>query len=200
MSPSDSADPSIRTQLDSIVHEYRQSGDVARLLDRVSALSAAASTAELSTAAEAYREMHEVSGPIYEVIVEREPQNARAIVALANAFWLTGRGPDVVGALASRAIGADPTNRGAWHLWALSESSQRQRVQRWQQVVSRFPDDQLAQATLADNASSLASAENDPVAMKLAIATYEGLLISASHPDQKKALEGALSTLRKWTV
>ena len=200
MSPSDSADPSVRTQLDSIVHEYRQSGDVARLLDRVSALSAAASTAELSTAAEAYREMHEVSGPIYEVIVEREPQNARAIVALANAFWLTGRGPDVVGALASRAIGADPTNRGAWHLWALSESSQRQRVQRWQQVVSRFPDDQLAQATLADNASSLASAENDPVAMKLAIATYEGLLISASHPDQKKALEGALSTLRKWTV
>ena len=200
MSPSDSVAPTVRTQLDSIVHEYRQSGDVARLLDRVSALSAAASTDELATAAEAYREMHEVSGPIYEVIVEREPQNARAIVALANAFWLTGRGPDVVGALASRAIGADPTNRGAWHLWALSESSQRQRVQRWQQVVSRFPDDQLAQATLADNASSLASAENDPVAMKLAIATYEGLLISASHPDQKKALEGALSTLRKWTV
>jgi len=200
MSPSDSADPSVRTQLDSIVHEYRQSGDVARLLDRVSALSAAASTAELSTAAEAYREMHEVSGPIYEVIVEREPQNARAIVALANAFWLTGRGPDVVGALASQAIAADPTNRGAWHLWALSESSQRQRVQRWQQVVARFPDDQLAQATLADNASSLASAENDPVAMKLAIATYEGLLSSVSHADQKKALESALSTLRKWTV
>lgn len=200
MSTSDSVDPAVRTQLDSIVHEYRQSGDVARLLDRVSALSSASSTAELSTAAEAYREMHEVSGPIYEVIVEREPQNARAIVALANAFWLTGRGPDVVGALASRAIGADPTNRGAWHLWALSESSQRQRVHRWQQVVARFPDDQLAQATLADNASSLASAENDPVAMKLAIATYEGLLVSASHPDQKKALESALSTLRKWTV
>lgn len=200
MSPSDSADPSVRTQLDSIVLEYRQSGDVARLLDRVSALSAVASTAELSTAAEAYREMHEVSGPIYEVIVEREPQNAKAIVALANAFWLTGRGPEVVGALASQAIAADPKNRGAWHLWALSESSQRQRVQRWQQVVARFPGDQLAQATLADNASSLASAENDPVAMKLAIATYEGLLSSASHADQKKALEGALSTLRKWTV
>ena len=200
MSPSDSAEPSVRTQLDSIVLEYRQSGDVARLLDRVSALSAVASTAELSTAAEAYREMHEVSGPIYEVIVEREPQNAKAIVALANAFWLTGRGPEVVGALALQAIAADPKNRGAWHLWALSESSQRQRVQRWQQVVARFPGDQLAQATLADNASSLASAENDPVAMKLAIATYEGLLSSASHADQKKALEGALSTLRKWTV
>ena len=200
MSTSDSVDPTVRTQLDAIVHEYRQSGDVARLLDRVSALFAAASTAELSTAAEAYREMHEVSGPIYEVIVEREPQNARAIVGLANAFWLTGRGPEVVGALASQAIAADPTNRGAWHLWALSESSQRQRVQRWQQVVARFPDDQLAQATLADNASSLASAENDPVAMKLAIATFEGLLVSASHPDQKTALENALSTLRKWTI
>ena len=200
MSTSESADSTVRTQLDAIVHEYRQTGDVARLLDRVGALSAEASTAELWPAAEAYREMHEVSGPMYEVIVEREPQNARAIVALANAFWLTGRGPDVVGALASRAISADPTNRGAWHLWALSEGSQRQRVQRWQQVVARFPGDQLAQATLADNASSLASAENDPVAMKLAIATYEGLLTSASHPDQKKVLESALATLRKWTV
>ena len=200
MSTSESADPAVRTQLDAIVQEYRQSGDVARLLDRVGALSVAASTTELWSAAEAYREMHEVSGPMYEIIVEREPQNARALVALANAFWLTGRGPEVVGALASQAIAADPANRGAWHLWALSEGSQRQRVQRWQQVVARFPADQLAQATLADNASSLASAENDPVAMKLAIATYEGLLVSASHPDQKKALEGALATLRKWTV
>jgi hypothetical protein len=200
MSLSDSSDATVRVQLDAIVHEYRQSGDVARLLDRVGTLVSAASTAELSAAADAYREMHEVAGPIYEVIVEREPQNARAIVALANAFWLTGRGPDVVGTLASQAIAADPANRGAWHLWALSESSQRQRVQRWQQVVERFPGDQLARATLADNASSLASAENDPVAMKLAIATYEELLATATHPDQKKALEGALATLRRWTV
>jgi hypothetical protein len=40
-----------------------------------------------------YREMHEVAGPVYERVVEREPENAAALVALANAYWLTGRGP-----------------------------------------------------------------------------------------------------------
>jgi hypothetical protein len=190
--------PSVREALDAIVHDYRHRGDVPRLLDQVAALSATAPTAELLAAADHYREMHEVAGPIYEVIVEREPDNAPALVALANAFWLTGRGPEVVGDLASRAIAADPSNRGAWHLWALSESDQRPRVQRWQQVVTRFPDDQLAQANLADNAASLASAEDDPVAMKLAIATYEVLLLSATHQAQKSALEGALRTLKQW--
>ena len=192
--------PSVREALDAIVDDYRHRGDVPRLLDQVAALSAAAPTAELIAAADHYREMHEVAGPIYEVVVDREPENARALVALANAFWLTGRGPEVVGELASRAIAADPSNRGAWHLWALSEGDQRPRVQRWQQVVTRFPDDQLAQANLADNAASLASAENDPVAMKLAIATYEVLLVSATQPAQKTALEGALRTLKNWKV
>ena len=46
-------------------------------------------------------------------VIEREPENAAALVALANAYWLTGRGPDVVGGLASRALAADPTNRAA---------------------------------------------------------------------------------------
>jgi hypothetical protein len=144
--------------------------------------------------------MHEVAGPIYEVVVGREPDNAKALVALANAFWLTGRGPDVVGGLASRAIAADPENRAAWHLWALTESAPRQRTQRWQQVVTRFPDDQLAQVNLADNAAALAGAENDPVAMKLAIATYEVLLSRAEQPSQRAALETALKTLRAWKV
>jgi len=192
--------PSVREALDALVDDYRHRGDVPRLLDQVAALSAAAPTAELIAAADHYREMHEVAGPIYEVVVDREPENARALVALANAFWLTGRGPEVVGQLASRAIAADPSNRGAWHLWALSEGDQRPRVQRWQQVVTRFPDDLLAQANLADNAASLASAENDPVAMKLAIATYEVLLVSATQPAQKTALEGALRTLKNWRV
>jgi hypothetical protein len=195
-----STNPTVREALDAIVDDYRHRGDVPRLLDQVAALSAAAPTAELIAAAAHYREMHEVAGPIYEVIVDREPENAPALVALANAFWLTGRGPEVVGQLASRAIAADPTNRGAWHLWALSEGDQRPRVQRWLQVVTRFPEDQLAQANLADNAASLASAENDPVAMKLAIATYEVLLVSATLPAQKTALEGALRTLKNWKV
>lgn len=184
--------------LDTIVSEYRRRADVPELLERVAALAAAAPSGELAEAVEPYREMHEVAGPIYEVIVGREPQNARALVVLANAYWLTGRGPEVVGELASRALAADPMHRGAWHLWALAESSPRQRVLRWQQVVQRFPDDPLAQANLADNAAALAGAESDPVAHKLAIATYESLLARASHPEQRAALENVLATLRDW--
>lgn len=191
---------SVRVRLDAMVHEYHQRGDVARLLERLAQLAATASTAELVTAVEPYREMHEVAGPIYEVIVEREPDDARAIVTLANAYWLTGRGPDVVSGLASRALTADPSNRAAWHLWALSESSPRSRVNRWQQITARFPDDELAKANLADNAAALAGAENDPVALKLAVATYESLLTTASHPAQRAALENALKTLKNWSL
>ena len=191
---------SVRARLDAVVHEYHQRGDVARLLESLAQLAATASTAELVTAVEPYREMHEVAGPIHEVIVEREPNNARAIVTLANAYWLTGRGPDVVSGLASRALTADPSNRAAWHLWALSESSPRSRVNRWQQITARFPDDELAKANLADNAAALGGAENDPVALKLAVATYESLLATASHPAQRAALENALKTLKNWSL
>lgn len=189
---------SVQAELDAIVHEYQHRGDVPHLLARLAALAAASPTVELVHAVEPYREMLEVAGPLFEVIVEREPGNARALVALANAYWLTGRGPGVVGELASRALAADPTNRGAWHLWALTESSPRGRVQRWQQVAARFPEDQLAMANLADNAASLAGAEDDPVALKLAIATYESLLATASQPEQTTALEKALGALRNW--
>lgn len=190
----------VRARLDATVHEYHQRGDVARLLESLDRIAKSASTEDLVTAVESYREMHEVAGPIYEVIVAREPENARAIVALANAYWLTGRGPDVVSDLASRALAADPSNRAAWHLWALSESSPRSRVQRWQQITVRFPDDLLAKANLADNAAALAGAENDPVALKLAIATYESLLAVAKEPAQRAALESALKTLKNWSV
>ncbi len=190
----------VRGRLDATVHEYHHRGDVARLLESLSQIAASASTADLVAAVEPYREMHEVAGPIYEVIVDREPNNARAIVTLANAYWLTGRGPDVVSDLASRALAADPSNRAAWHLWSLSESSTRTRVKLWQQISTRFPDDELAKANLADNAAALAGAENDPVALKLAIASYESLLATASHPKQRAALETALKTLRNWSL
>jgi hypothetical protein len=194
--------PAIDTgaELERIVTEYRARGDVSRLLERLDALGRSAATADLVAAVEPWLEMHEVAGPLYERIVEREPGNARALVLLANAYWLTGRGPDVVGDLASRAIAADPTHRGAWHLWALTEPSPRQRVQRWQQVTSRFPEDQLAQANLADNAAALAGAENDPVALKLAIATYEALLSRATRAPERAALENALRTLTNWKL
>ena len=193
-------DGSVRSALDAIVQEYRQRGDVPRLLERLAAFCASAQTAALVEAVQPYRDMHEVAGPVYEVVVQREPDNAGALVGLANAYWLTGRGPEAVGDLASRALASDPSNRGAWHLWALSESSPRLRVHRWQQVAARFPSDELAKASLADNAASLAGAENDPVALKLAIATYESLLATAKESSQRSALENALKTLRNWSV
>jgi hypothetical protein len=183
-----------------IVAEYQAHANIGALLRRLDDLAATATPDALVVAVEPYRDMPEVAGPIYEKIVEAQPDNARALVILANAYWLSGRGPDVVGDLASRAMAADPANRGAWHLWALTESNPRQRVARWRQVAARFPEDQLALANLADNAASLAGAEQDPEALVLAISTYETLLARAEHPDQRIALEDALMTLRAWRL
>lgn len=133
-----------------------------------------------------------------EKAVEQSPNDARKLVALANAYWLTGRGPEPVGELASRAIAADPDNRAGWHLWALSESDPRQRLGRWQQVSERFPADDLARANVADNAAAVAGAEHDYEALDLAIATYEKLLSTATEREQKEALDAALRSLRGW--
>ncbi len=181
------------------VKDYRSEADIPSLLARLDAICGeTADPADLVVAVEPFLEMHEVAGPVYERVVEREPENAAALVALANAYWLTGRGPDVVGQIASRALVADPSNRAAWHLWALAESSPRGRMTRWHQVTMRFPDDKLAHAALADNATSVASAENDSVALKLAVGTYEMLLATAESADEKSALASALGTIKKW--
>jgi len=130
--------------------------------------------------------------------VAERPDDAQALVALANAYWLSGHGPDVVGDLASRAIAADPANRAGWHLWALAESDPRQRVVRWQQVSARFPGDDLARANVADNAAALAGAEHDYDALDLAIVTYEQLLATVEHPQQREALDTAIRKLKTW--
>jgi hypothetical protein len=126
------------------------------------------------------------------------PDDAQALVALANAYWLAGSGPEVVSDLASRAMAADPVNRAAWHLWALSEPDPRQRVARWQQVSARFPTDDLARANVADNAAALAGAEHDYDALDLAIVTYEQLLSTAEQREQRDALDTAIRTLKAW--
>ncbi len=126
------------------------------------------------------------------------PHDAQALVALANAYWLSGTGPDVVADLASRAIAADPENRGGWHMWALSEPDPRARVTRWQQVSARFPADDLARANVADNAAALAGAEHDYDALDLAIATYQQLLNTAERPEQREALDTAIRNLKGW--
>lgn len=195
-SPSLFYDPAI--ELSSFVESYHRSGDVGLLFDQLKALAKRTAPALLKTAVQPYREMPEVVIPIFERIVADFPDDAQSMVVLANSYWLAGRGPEAVGSLAARAKQIDPTNRGAWHLWALAESNVRKRVDRWLDVTRQFPSDQLARAALADNATSLASDEDDPVAMKLAISTYESLLAEAKVVPQRLALEETLKKLRAW--
>jgi len=190
----------VAAALAAAVHEYRQQADVGALLDRVKAVVREAPADTLAAAAEPYTDLPEVMIPVYERIVEARPTEAQPIVVLANAYWLTGRGADVVGELAERAKGLDPNNRGAWHLWALAESNPRARVERWQRVAGQFPADQLARAALADNAASLAGAEHDPLALDLAVRTYEGLWAEASRDAERRALEETIEKLRGWKL
>lgn len=190
----------IADRLATALADYEKTDNLGALIDHVRAIATDSNLDQLLAAAEPHRDRPEVMIPVYEHVVARRPTDARALVVLANAYWLTGRGPDVVGELAQRAKSADPENRAAWHLWALSESQVRARVERWQQVAERFPADQLARAALADNATSLASAEHDPLALDLAIRIYQGLWQEAPTPTQRRALEETLETLRKWKL
>lgn len=184
--------------LAAVVRRYRYAGDPVELTHRLSHLANAATPDAVIAAAEDYRDDPDVIAPLYERIVEAQPGNARALVILANAFWLQGRGPETVGQLASRAIESDPTNRGGWHLWALSESDPRERVIRWQQVRQRFGDDLLALANVADNASAVAGAESDYDMLDLAVQAYEELLARSEIKEQRDAVETALRALKGW--
>jgi hypothetical protein len=182
------------------VHDYRKRGDVGALLDQVKAVTRDAPPDTLGAAAAPYMDLPEVVIPVYERIVEAWPTEAQPMVVLANAYWLTGRGADVVGRLAERAKAVDEGNRGAWHLWALAESDPRARMERWRAVTERFPADQLARAALADNAASVAGAEHDPRALDLAVATYEGLWAEASRDEERRALEETIAKLKGWRL
>ena len=190
----------LRAELAAAVDDYQVHGNAAELQARLRTVAESTTPDALVAAVEPYRDIPEVAAPIYEAIVSAQPTNARALVILANAYWLAGRGPDVVGALANRAIAADAANRGGWHLWALSESDPRQRMTRWQQVVTRFPSDDLARAALADNAASVAGAEQDHDALDLAIDMYEQLLRTATTDAQRHALTTALTSLKGWKL
>jgi hypothetical protein len=186
--------------LSAAVEDYHRQGDVGALLDRVQALSRAADPEALLAAAAPFRDLPEVVIPVYERVVATRPMDAQAMVVLANAYWLTGRGADVVGELARKAITVDDSNRGAWHLWALAESNPRARMERWEHVATRFPADQLARAALADNAASVAGAEHDPLALDLAVRTYEGLWAEASRDEERRALEETIAKLKGWKL
>jgi hypothetical protein len=188
----------LRSQLDQIASEYHATANIPAFRARLGELIAGATPDALIAAAEAHRDESEIVVPIYEAIISAQPGNARALVILANAYWLQGRGPQVVGELATRAMAADPSNRGAWHLWALSEADPRGRVNRWQQVSERFPHDDLALAATADNAASVAGAERDYEMLDFAIETYERLLGRTPEPMQREAVTTALAALRGW--
>lgn len=191
--PSPFYDPN--AELASYVEAYHRGGDLGTLFDQLKALAGRTAPDLLKRAAQDYKEMPEVVIPLYERVVAVSPNDAQAMVVLANAYWLSGRGPDAVNQLATRAKAIDPANRGAWHMWALAESKLRARVDRWLAVTRQFPEDQLARAALADNATSLATEEDDPVALKLAIDTYQGLLAESKHTAQRLALEETLKKL-----
>ena len=190
----------VSAALAAAVLEYRQQNDVGTLLDRVKSLVREAAPESLASLAVPYMDLPEVVIPVYERLVELRPAEAQPMVVLANAYWLTGRGSDVVGELAERARTVDPSNRGAWHLWALAQSDPRARVERWQRVAEQFPADQLARAALADNAASLAGAEHDPLALDLAVRTYEGLWAEASRAEERRALEETIGKLKGWKL
>jgi hypothetical protein len=192
------ADPAARVA--TLVDEYREHDNLGVLFDGLRTLARETPPEVLIDITRPYRDLPEVIIPLFESVVDRLPNDAQSIVVLANAYWLTGRGPDAVGKLALRAMELDAANRGAWHLYALSESDPRARMERWREVTMHFPQDQLARAALADNATSVAGAEHDPLALDLAVATYESLLTEATNPAQRKALKDTISTLRKWKL
>jgi hypothetical protein len=183
-----------------MVARYPAPDERGDLHDQLVGIARDATPDALVAAAERWRNEPDVIAPLYEVIVEEQPSNARALVILANAYWLQGRGPQPVGELATRAMAADPANRGAWHLWALSESDPRARVRRWQQVSERFPEDQLALAAVADNAAAVAGAEHDYEMLDLAIDTFERLLEQSTESSQREAVTAALGALRGWKL
>ena len=196
--PNPPQDPANR--LSAIVEDYRRHDNLGALFDSLRALARETSPDVLSDISRPFRDVPEVVIPLFESITERLPRDAQALVVLANAYWLTGRGPETVGRLANRARELDPENRGAWHLYALSESDPRARMERWREVAAKFPADQLARAALADNAASVAGAEHDPLALDLAVATYESLLAEAKNSEQKKALRETIAALKKWKL
>jgi hypothetical protein len=196
--PNPQQDPANR--LASIVEDYRQHDNLGALFDSLRAFARDTSPELLADISRPFRDVPEVVIPLFESITERLPNDAQAIVVLANAYWLTGRGPETVGRLAQKARELDSENRGAWHLHALSESDPRARMERWREVSIKFPSDQLARAALADNAASVAGAEHDPLALDLAVATYESLLREAKNSEQKRALRETIETLKKWKL
>jgi hypothetical protein len=94
----DPAAPTLAADVADAVARYEASGNVAALHRRLAELADAvpatpAGAAALAAAARPYEHVPEVAGPLYERVVARRPDDARALVVLGNAYWLHGRAP-----------------------------------------------------------------------------------------------------------
>ena len=78
-----SLDPA--AELSAAVSTYSETNDYGALLERLLALAEVTAPDVLAQAAEPYLAIPEVSGPLYERIVAARPDDARALVILANA-------------------------------------------------------------------------------------------------------------------
>jgi hypothetical protein len=83
--------PDVHSEIASAVDAYRVDANMAQLLDRIGRIARAAPPEALASAVEPFRAIPEVAGPAYEYIVAAKPDDARALVILANAYWLAGR-------------------------------------------------------------------------------------------------------------
>jgi hypothetical protein len=83
---------SLANQLAALVGQYRERGQFAQLREELRSLALAALPDAVVLAAEEYREDPAIIAPLYEVVVEAQPQNARLVI-LANAYWLLGAAP-----------------------------------------------------------------------------------------------------------
>src|SRR5689334_11750731 len=90
------SDSSPDRDLAQVVEEYRRTANIGTLVDRVRALASRTDPEKLARVARAYVNMPEVVIPAFEHIVAKCPGDAQAMVVLANAYWLTGRGTEVV--------------------------------------------------------------------------------------------------------
>jgi len=143
---------------------------------------------------------HAGSGhPSYERIVADRQADAQAMVVLANAYWLTGRGPGPVEALAVRAKEIDPMNRGAC-ICGRSPNPTCENASSGGSPSPRVPSDQLARAALADNATSLRMTSKIRLRSSSRSPRMRVLLAEAPGTAQRLALEQSLKTLRGWKL
>ena len=188
-----------RIELSSFVESYQQSGDVGLLFDQLKALAKRTAPDALKQAAQPFRDLPEVVIPLYERIVADSPNDAQAMVVLANSYWLTGRGPDAVEQLASRAKAIDraesrrlaPLGAGRSRICESASIVGSKSRSAFRATNSRAPRSPTTPRVWR-------TTKQDPVALKLAIATYEGLLAETKQTAQRLALEETLKKLRNW--